>query len=117
MANIPKKGPTPITGDSRWKVIGNSKEFKHLVAIKRTFIVPAFLLFIAYYFALAVLVGYLPKLASARVIGTVTFGYLFALSQFVFGAMIAALYLLAASRFDALTDDLLAQADEQQAGQ
>ena len=91
--------------------IAASKPFRHLLAIKRTFIIPAFLIFLLYYFALAVLVGYAPKLASTRVIGTVTLAYLFALSQFVVGWIIAALYLLAASKFDALTADILGQRD------
>jgi uncharacterized membrane protein (DUF485 family) len=57
------------------------------------------------------LVGYAPKFASTRVIGAVTIAYLFALSQFLVGWVIAALYLLAAAKFDALTADILAQDD------
>lgn len=92
-----------------YAAIAASKPFRHLLAVKKTFIAPAFLIFFIYYFALAVLVGYAPKFASIRVIGAVTVGYLFALSQFVVGWIIAVLYLLAASKFDALTDDILAQ--------
>jgi uncharacterized membrane protein (DUF485 family) len=97
--------------------IATSKPFKDLVAIKKTFIVPVFLIFLVHYFALAVLVGYAPKLASTRVIGTVTIAYLFALSQFIVGWVIAVLYLVAAARFDALTTDILTQVDEHQGGQ
>ena len=89
-------------------------QFKDLLQIKKLFIVPAFVFFFMYYFALAVLVGYAPKLASARVIGSVTVAYLFALSQFVVGWIIAGLYLLASTRFDALTKDILASFDERQ---
>ena len=78
---------------------------------------PAFAVFLVHYLALAVLVGYAPKLASTRVIGTVTIAYLFALSQFAAGWLIAALYLVAAARFDALTVDILARAGELQAGE
>jgi uncharacterized membrane protein (DUF485 family) len=46
------------------------------------------------------------------VIGTVTIAYLFALSQFAVGWLIAALYLVAAARFDALSADILAHAGE-----
>jgi uncharacterized membrane protein (DUF485 family) len=56
-----------------------------------------------------VLVGYAPKLAAMRVIGTVNLAYLFALSQFVVGWMIAVLYLFAASKFDSLAGRILAQ--------
>jgi len=50
---------------------------------------------------------------SLRVVGSVTLGYVYALSQFVVGWIIAWLYLKAASRFDALTKDILDQAREQ----
>jgi uncharacterized membrane protein (DUF485 family) len=53
---------------------------------------------------------------SRRVIGTVNLAYLFALSQFVVGWTIAWLYLKAASKFDALTKDILANVDGQQRG-
>jgi len=68
-------------------------------------------IFLLHFFALVILVGYFPELASTRVIGTVTLAYLFALSQFVVGWVIAGLYLLAAEKFDAVTRDLLTQID------
>jgi len=93
------------------------QSLKDLISLKKTFIVPAFVVFLLHYFALAVLVGYVPHLASARVIGTVNIAYLFALSQFVVGGVIAGLYLFAAAKFDALTGDILAQVRERQGGQ
>lgn len=101
-----------IDASNGYAAIAASKPFHHLLAIKKTFIIPAFLIFLVYYFALAVLIGYAPKFASIRVIGAVTVGYLFALSQFVVGWIIAALYLLAASKFDALTADILTREKE-----
>jgi uncharacterized membrane protein (DUF485 family) len=103
--------------ETDWHAIAASQGFRDLTAIKKTFIVPAFLIFFIHYLALAVLVGYAPKLASTRVIGTVNIAYLFALSQFVVGWVIAALYLVAASRFDALTADILAQVDKHRGGE
>ena len=102
---------------TNWTAIATSKEFKDLVALKKTFVVPAFVIFLVHYFALAVLVAYAPKLASTRVIGTVTIAYLFAISQFVLGWVIAALYLIAAARFDALSDDILERVDKRQRSQ
>jgi uncharacterized membrane protein (DUF485 family) len=96
------QGATPA-----WSRIATSAEFKDLVAVKRTFIVPAFVFFLLYFFALAILVGYAPRLAAARVIETVNVVYLFALSQFAMGWGVAGLYLLVASKFDRLTNDLL----------
>lgn len=107
----------PNVSATNWTRIATSEEFKDLVALKKTFIVPACVFFLVYYFALAVLVGYLPKFASTRVIGTITLAYLFALSQFVAGWVVAALYLVAAAKFDALSDDILARVDERQRSQ
>ncbi len=92
-----------------WNRIAQSTRFRHLLSIKKMFIVPAFLFFLVYYLLLPVLIGYAPKLMSYRVIGTVTLAYLFALSQFVVGWIIAWLYLKASSRFDKLVDDVLHQ--------
>jgi len=109
--------PEPNVSTKDWMLIATSKEFKDLVALKKTFIVPAFVVFLVHYFALAVLVGYAPKLASTRVMGTITVAYLFALSQFVVGWAIAALYLSVATKFDALSDDILARVNERQGSQ
>jgi uncharacterized membrane protein (DUF485 family) len=94
-----------------WDRIAAGEQFQDLLAIKKIFIVPAFVFFLVYFVGLSVLVGYAPKLASTRVIGTINVAYLFALSEFVVGWVIAALYLLASARFDALTKDILATLD------
>jgi uncharacterized membrane protein (DUF485 family) len=90
-----------------WTRIANSAQFQHLLAVKRSFVIPVFIFFLAYYLLLPVLVGYAPRLMSTRVVGAVTLAYLFALSQFVVGWIIAWLYLRASSRFDKLVKDLL----------
>lgn len=113
MSDIADKGFEHKRDHGEWDRIAESREFRDLIAMKKTFIIPAFIVFLVHFFALAVLVGYAPRLASTRVIGTVNVAYLFALSQFVVGWVIAVLYLLAATKFDALTKDLLAQIDKQ----
>jgi uncharacterized membrane protein (DUF485 family) len=95
--------------EADWNRIAGSPRFQHLLAIKKVFIVPAFLFFLAYYLLLPILLGYAPRLMSTRVVGTVTLAYLFALSQFVVGWIIAWLYLRASARFDRLVDDVLQQ--------
>jgi len=97
-----------------WRALAASEKFKRLIALKKVFVVPAFVFFLVHFVSLAVLVGYAPKLAAVRVIGTVNVAYLFALSQFVVGWLIAALYLLAAAKFDALVEHILAHAEELQ---
>lgn len=117
MSNAAKNESVPEADEKDWKAIANSKAFKDLTALKKTFIVPAFAVFLVHYLALAILVGYAPGLASTRVIGTVTLAYLFALSQFAVGWLIAALYVVAAAKFDALTGDILAHAGALQKGE
>jgi uncharacterized membrane protein (DUF485 family) len=117
MSDAAMNESVPGANEKDSKAIANSNAFKDLIAIKKTFIVPAFVIFFLYYLALAVLVGYAPTLASTRVIGTVTVAYLFALSQFAVGWLVAALYLIAAAKFDALTADILAHYGELHGGQ
>jgi uncharacterized membrane protein (DUF485 family) len=109
-----KSPQRPVQSD--WDKIANSPEFKHLVALKKTFILPAFTIFFVYYFALPIAVGFAPKWMSTAITGDVTLGYLFALSQFVFGGIIAWLYLGASAKFDALTGDILRNHEESREG-
>ena len=90
-----------------WARVAALDEFKQLVAAKRKFIIPATIFFIVYYFALPLLVGYAPQWMSKRVLGVVNLAYLFALSQFFMAWLIAALYVRAAGRFDAMAHNIL----------
>lgn len=90
-----------------WDVVASNEEFKDLMAAKARFIVPATLFFIAYYFALPLLVGYAPDLMATPVIGPVNVAYLFALSQFFMAWVVAWLYVRAAHRFDAMAKNVL----------
>jgi uncharacterized membrane protein (DUF485 family) len=101
---------------STWDKIAGSKEFKDLMATKKTFIVPAFIFFVVFYFALPVLVGYAPQLMSTKVIGNVNLAYLFALSQFFVAWLIAGLYVRAANNFDRLAKDILEKAENSKGG-
>jgi uncharacterized membrane protein (DUF485 family) len=94
-----------------WDRIAESREFKDLMAAKRIFIIPAFVFFVIYYFALPVLVGYAPDFMSTKVLGVVNLAYLFALSQFFVAWLIAGLYVKAASAFDRLARDIVERAE------
>jgi len=100
---------------STWDEIAETKAFRDLMATKKTFIVPAFIFFIVYYFALPVLVGYAPGFMSTK-IGFVNLAYLFALSQFFVAWVIAALYVKAANNFDRLAKDILDKAEDAKGG-
>ena len=99
----------PDPGD--WDIVASNPEFKKLMAAKVRFIVPATIFFVAYYFALPVLVGYAPELMSTPVIGPVNLAYLFALSQFFMAWLVAYLYVRAANRFDRMAAAVLTDLD------
>jgi len=96
---------------STWDKIAESREFKDLMATKRIFIIPAFVFFVVYYFALPVLVGYAPQFMATKIFGVVNLAYLFALSQFFVAWLIAGLYVKAASTFDRLARDIVERAE------
>jgi uncharacterized membrane protein (DUF485 family) len=98
-----------------WDKIADSQEFQDLMATKRIFIVPAFIFFVVYYFALPILVGYAPQFMSTKVIG-VNLAYLFALSQFFVAWLIAGLYVRAANDFDRLAKDIVERAENLKGG-
>lgn len=101
---------------STWDQIADSKQFKDLMATKKTFIVPAFIFFVVYYFALPALVGYAPQFMATKVIGQVNLAYLFALSQFFVAWIIAGLYVKAANGFDRLSKYILEEAENSKGG-
>ncbi len=113
--------PQPINkqyeaSQSEWDRVAASKEFKDLMATKKMFIVPAFIFFVVYYFALPILVGYAPRFMETKVLGTVNLAYLFALSQFFVAWLIAWLYVRAANGFDKLAKDIIEKAHNQRGG-
>lgn len=93
---------------SQWEAIAASGEFKSLLRRKAAFIVPACVFFVAYYFALPVLVGFFPALMKTR-IGGINLAYGFALSQFFMVWGIAALYVRVAARWDKQSAALVAR--------
>jgi len=109
--NVETAKPVPVSepgeSESVWDKIAGSKELLDLMATKKVFIVPAFIFFVVYYFALPVLVGYAPQFMATKVIGQVNLAYLFALSQFFVAWLIAGLYVKAANNFDRLAKDIL----------
>ena len=87
-------------GATQWAALERSPQFVELKRAKLAFIVPACFVFIAYYFALPLLVGYAPALMATKVFGAMNLAYLFALSQFFMAWILAALYVRAAGSFD-----------------
>ena len=107
-----RSGPS----QAEWDQIAQSQPFKDLMATKKIFIVPAFVFFVVYYFALPVLVGYAPHFMSTKVFGMVNLAYLFALSQFFVAWVVAGLYVRAAANFDRLAKDIVEKAEDGKGG-
>lgn len=103
----PHERTAPKTVDAPdWNAVAATDSFRRLIKAKRRFIIPAMIIFIVYYFALPVLVGYAPAFMQTRVFGAVNIAYLFALSQFFVAWIIAALYVRAAAKFDKMASDI-----------
>ena len=100
----------------QWDRNAPSRQFRDLMATKKLFIIPAFVFFVVYYFALPVLVGYAPHFMATKVLGVVNLAYLFALSQFFVAWIIAALYVKAANDFDQLSRDIMETSEQRQGG-
>ncbi len=92
-----------------WDAIAEDGDFKKLLVAKAAFIVPATAVFVVYYFALPVLVGYFPDLMKTEVWGRVNLAYLFAFSQFFMAWILAFLYVGAAAGWDRKAAAILAK--------
>lgn len=91
-----------------WARIEHSPEFVGLIRAKARFIVPATIFFLAYYFALPVLVGYAPALMEREVVGHFNVAYVFALSQFAMTWILMVLYVRRARDFDERAEAIVA---------
>jgi uncharacterized membrane protein (DUF485 family) len=97
------------------EAVGRDPEMVELERRHRRFVWPATVFFLIYYLALNVLAGTSPDLMGTKLVGEFTFGYLFALSQFLMAFVVAWVYSRwAASRIDPLATDLREKLHRQQ---
>jgi len=89
-----------------WVAAERSPEFRELVRKKRSFVVPATVFFLTWYFGFIILAGYAPDFMGREFIADgLTVGYALALSQFVMVWVLGAMYLRRADRdFDPLAE-------------
>ena len=114
MADIREPSRSPTTGRmpaeeavTATEAVGKDPEMVELEKRHRRFVWPATVFFLVYYLALNVLAGTSPGLMGRKLLGEFTFGYLFALSQFLMAFVVAWVYSRwAASRIDPLASDL-----------
>jgi uncharacterized membrane protein (DUF485 family) len=89
-----------------WVAAERSPEFRELISRKKSFVVPATIFFLAWYFGFIILAGYAPDFMGKEfLVDGVTVGYALALTQFVMTWGLAAWYLRTANRvFDPLAE-------------
>jgi uncharacterized membrane protein (DUF485 family) len=97
------------------EAVGKDPEMVELEHRHSRFVWPATAFFLVYYMTLNILAGTSPGLMGRKLFGEFTFGYLFALSQFVMAFVVAWLYARwAATRMDPLATDLREKLRDQQ---
>ena len=97
------------------EAVAKDPEMVELENRHRRFVWPITIFFLAYYLALPILAGTAPDLMGTKVFGEFTFGYLFALSEFLMAFVVAWVYARwAASRMDPLATDLRERLRRQQ---
>jgi uncharacterized membrane protein (DUF485 family) len=97
------------------EAVGKDPEMVELENRHRRFVWPITVFFLAYYLALPILAGTAPDLMGTKVFGEFTFGYLFALSEFLMAFVVAWVYARwAARRMDPLATDLRERLRKQQ---
>jgi uncharacterized membrane protein (DUF485 family) len=89
------------------EAVGKDPEMIELEHRHQRFVWPVTAFFLLYYLALPILAGVAPDLMGTKVFGEFTFGYLFALSEFLMAFVVAWVYARWASRrMDPLATDL-----------
>ena len=86
-----------------WVAAERSPEFRELIRKRRSFVLPATIFFLAWYFGFIILAGYAEDFMGESIYEGVTVGYLLALTQFIMVWGLGWLYLRKADRdFDPL---------------
>ncbi len=113
MRNEREPSRSPTTGRmtaeevTATEAVGRDPEMVELEHRHQRFVWPVTVFFLVYYLALPVLAGTAKDLMGTKVFGQFTFGYLFALSEFLMAFVVAWVYARwAASRMDPLATDL-----------
>jgi uncharacterized membrane protein (DUF485 family) len=122
MADTREPSRSPTTGRlpadeavTAAEAVAKDPEMVELERRHRRFVWPTTVFFLVYYMALNVLAGTSPDLMGTKLFGEFTFGYLFALSQFVMAFVVAWVYSRwAATRMDPLAADLREKLHQEQ---
>lgn len=100
------------TSAAGWKRIAQSSQFKRLIKAKKAFILPAFLWFAGYCLLMPLLTAFASRVMASKASG-VSVAYWFGISVILLAWVIVWLYVKAAAGFDALANDIVAEARRQ----
>ena len=93
-----------------WKAIDSDPRFQDLHRKKMGFLWGLMIFSMVYYFLLPIGAAYATDLFKIKIIGTINFGYIFALSQFFVSWGLAHYYAHVANKdFDRLTRDVVSE--------
>jgi uncharacterized membrane protein (DUF485 family) len=106
MATTRATGPSDHHPDIDWVAAERSPEFRELIRKKRSFVLPATIFFLVWYFGFVILAGYAEDFMGREFITDgLTVGYALALTQFIMVWVLGAMYLRRADRdFDPLAE-------------
>lgn len=111
MGNLAKDASQAEKRNYDFEQIANNKEFKSLITAKKRFIIPLSVFFLVFYFMLPVLTSY-TTILNRPAIGSITWTWVYALSQFVMTWVLCIIYVKKAGSFDHTANQIIDDHDK-----
>jgi uncharacterized membrane protein (DUF485 family) len=94
-----------------WSRVARTSAFHELMQRKKTFIIPATIFFLVFYFGLPILAGF-TTILNFTVVGAITGAYVYAFAQFAMTWILMHLYVNRANKWDDIVDRARQEAAE-----
>lgn len=111
MSNLAKDASSLEKKNYDFEQIANNKEFKGLMTAKKKFLIPLSLFFLVFYFMLPILTSY-TTILNKPAIGSITWTWVYALSQFVMTWALCIIYVKKAGSFDSAAIGIIKDHEE-----
>lgn len=95
-----------------YELMANSKEFKHLLKVKKKFLVPITAVFMTLYFLLPILTSYTTILNNPA-IGSISWTWVYSIGLFVMVWILCIVYVKKAAKFDKMASNLIEKYKDQ----
>ena len=99
--------------ESNWDRLGETRSFRELMSRKRAFLVPT-VVFVLLFFIMLPVLSIFTTVLNGKVIGAISWAYLYAFAQFFLAWIITFLYWRKANRFDELARRAREEASERE---